>query len=310
MTEEIDWNAFGGYPKGDPRGDDGKLEQPSHNYMHGAFIVGDMGRPETAANDPIFWSFHSFIDLLWAEWQRRNNAPPPTSPEHDLIGFLEKPKHKVRDFQSTTDLEYEYKYTKQLEEAFDIRLVLRTLHRPPVRERREFLATREPVSPQPLTPHFADSMASELRKTSRVEYALPTPPAAVAAAVVRLKDLKRPTRWSYALRAYVHPKDVPFDKDGADFEHRYFADYAVLWVSHHADHDGHRHREGRAHHPPFCTVRFDVTDSLTGLTPEAISNLVLTLRYIAGPVPAGEPAPVLDLLEEVELDDVLLEGRL
>jgi hypothetical protein len=33
----------------------------------------------------------------------------------------------------------------------------------------------------------------------------------------------------------------------------------------------------------------------------------LTLRYIAAPVPAGEPAPALDLLEELELDDVLLE---
>jgi hypothetical protein len=34
----------------------------------------------------------------------------------------------------------------------------------------------------------------------------------------------------------------------------------------------------------------------------------LTLRYIAAPVPAGEPAPVLDLLEEVQVDDVLLEA--
>jgi hypothetical protein len=101
---------------------------------------------------------------------------------------------------------------------------------------------------------------------------------------------------------------VPFNRDDADFERRYFVDYVVLWVSHDEDHGEHHPAEGRAHHhPSSCTVRFDVTDSLIGLTPEAISNLVLTLRYIASPVPTREPAPVLDLLEEVELDDVLLE---
>ncbi len=308
VTEETDWNAFGGFPEGDPRGNVGRLEDGPHNYMHAFYIVGDMGSPRRAAEDPIYFSFHAFIDLLWAEWLRRNSAPPPTSPEADLRGFLEKPKHKVRDFQSTTDLGYEYKYTEQLEEAFGIIVVLPTIRRPPVRERRELIATQEALAPQPLPAVFADSMASELRRTSRVEYAFPAPPAPIAAAVVRLKDLKVPTRWSYMLRAYVHPKDVPFDKDDADFERRYFVEYVVLWVSHDEDHGGHRPPEGRAHHPSSFTVRFDVTDSLTGLTPEAISNLVLTLRYIAGPVPAGEPAPALDLLEEVELDDVLLES--
>ena len=308
VTEETDWNDFGGFPEGDPTGDFGALELPPHNYMHGFFISGLMGNPSTASEDPIYFSFHAFIDLLWAEWQRRNNAPPPTSPDHDLRGFLDKPKHKVQDFQSTTELGYEYKYTEQLEEAFGIIVVMPTVRRPPLRERRrELIAAAEPLNPQPLPPLFADSLQSELRKTSRADYSFPAPPGPTAAAVVRLQNLKVPTRWSYMLRAYVHPQDVPFAQDDADFERRYFVDYAVLWVSHHEDHDGHHSPEGRAHHPPFCTVRFDVSDSLTGLTPDAISNLVLTLRYIAAPVPAGEPAPVLDLLEEVELDDVLLE---
>jgi hypothetical protein len=307
VTEEPDWNAFGGYPKGHPTGSYGRLENPPHNYMHNDFISGEMGNPTRAARDPIYFSFHSFIDLLWAEWQRRNNAPPPTSPEADLRGFLDKPRHKVRDFQSTTDLGYEYKYTEKLEKAFDITLVLRTLRSPPVRERRELIAAQEPLQPQPLQPLFADSMESELRQTSRVQYAFPAPPASTAAALVRLQDLKVTSRWSYTLRAYVHPKDVPFDQDDADFERRYFADYLVFWVAHDEDHDVPHSPEDQAHHPPFCTVRLDVSDSLTGLTPEAVSNLVLTLYYIPGPVPAGEPAPVLDLLEGMELDDVLLE---
>ena len=312
VTEEPDWNAFGGYPKGRPppgsqMGSYGLLEWHPHNYMHEYFISGEMEDPRRAARDPIYFSFHAFIDLLWAEWQRRNNSPPPTSPGADLRGFLDKPRHKVQDFQSTTDLGYEYKYTEKLKKAFDITLVLRTLRRPPVRERRELIAAREPLQPQPLEPLFADSMESELRKTSRVQYAFPAPPAPTAAAEVRLQDLKVTLRWSYTLRAYVHPKDVPFDKDDADFERRYFVDYGVLWVAHDEEHSVHHPPEDQDHHPPFCTVRFDVSDSLTGLTPEAVSNLVLTLHYIPGLVPAGEPAPVLDLLEGMEVDDVLLE---
>jgi hypothetical protein len=274
--------------------------------MHVNFISGLMGDGDTAAEDPIYWSFHCFIDLLWAEWLRRNNAPPPTSPEADLRGFLGKPKHKVRDFQSTTDLGYEYKYTEKLEKAFRITPPVRE-RREVVAERREVVATQEALAPQPLLPLFTDTMESELRRTSRVQFAFPAPPAAVAAAVVSLQDLKMPTTWSYTLRAYVHPKDVPFDKDDADFERRYFVDYAVLWKTHGPDEDHGGDHPPEGHHPSSSTVQFDATESLTGLTPEAISNLVLTLRYIAGPVPTGQPAPVPDLLQDVELDDVLLE---
>jgi hypothetical protein len=84
VTEETDWNTFGGKPK--PRSGYGDLEKGPHNHMHVNFISGLMGDGDTAAEDPIYWSFHCFIDLLWAEWLRRNNVPPPTSPEADLIG--------------------------------------------------------------------------------------------------------------------------------------------------------------------------------------------------------------------------------
>lgn len=42
-----------------------QLEQPAHNFMHGDYVGGDMAEPSLAALDPIFWSFHAYIDLLW-----------------------------------------------------------------------------------------------------------------------------------------------------------------------------------------------------------------------------------------------------
>ena len=84
VTTETDQKLFAGYPEDDPNGDYGRLEFGPHNYMHGNFIGGKMSNPGTAAEDAIYFSFHCFIDLMWAEWQRRNANPPLTSPDEDM----------------------------------------------------------------------------------------------------------------------------------------------------------------------------------------------------------------------------------
>lgn len=66
---EDDWNLFAGDAK--PQPSYGYLENHAHNEMHG-LIGPTMGDPSSAAEDPIFWSFHTFIDLIWARWQRLN----------------------------------------------------------------------------------------------------------------------------------------------------------------------------------------------------------------------------------------------
>lgn len=304
VTDEIDWHEFGGYPKGDPRGDYGRLELGPHNYMHPNFIGGKMANPATAAEDAIYWSFHAFIDLLWAEWQRRNSAPdgslpPATSPDADLRGFLGQPKHKVRDFQQVTDLDQEYEYTDTLKGAFAVS--------PPVRARRGLLTTES------LHPLFAADLESELRKTSLARFAFQAPPIATATAMIRLRNLKVPTTGSYLLRAYVHPEDVPFKPDDPEFSQEYGIGYVALWKAHgiedeHGGHGRHAHHPPQPHHPTSCTVRFDVSRLLVGRTPGAASDFVLTLHYIPSPGPAGEPPSDPDLVKEVQLQDVLLEA--
>jgi Common central domain of tyrosinase len=58
----------------------GTLENPAHNTMHGNYIGGLMGDPSTAALDPIFWSFHAYIDLLFLQWQQTPNHAVTTDP--------------------------------------------------------------------------------------------------------------------------------------------------------------------------------------------------------------------------------------
>ncbi|MFD9570214.1 tyrosinase family protein [Streptomyces sp. NPDC059982] len=41
-----------------------------HNRVH-VWVGGHMASA-ASPNDPVFWMHHAFVDMLWAEWQRRN----------------------------------------------------------------------------------------------------------------------------------------------------------------------------------------------------------------------------------------------
>lgn len=223
--------------------------------------------------------------------------PDPTTPDGDLRGFLPKPKHKIRDFQKTTDLDFEYEYTDKLKEAFGVSQA--------PRDGRELLAA------EPLRPLFTEGLDTELRSTARAQFAMAAPPAATKTAVVRLRNLKVPTTGSYMLRAYVHPKHVAFDKTDPEFRRRYGVGYVSLWKSHgdhHGGHEGHGGHTPQPHHPTACTVRFDVTKQLAGVARGAATDLVLTLHYIPAPGPTSEPQSDAELVKEVQLQDVLLEA--
>ena len=85
-----DWNEYAGGSKTDGPFY-GAFEQPAHNDMHGTYIGGDMGDPRMAAYDPIYWSYHAFIDLQWSRWQERYDVAP-TCLDCVLRGFRGDPK--------------------------------------------------------------------------------------------------------------------------------------------------------------------------------------------------------------------------
>jgi tyrosinase len=58
----------------------GQMEQNAHDLLHDA-VAGNMGDPDTAARDPIFWLHHSNVDRLWNRWLDLNNhlLPDPAA---------------------------------------------------------------------------------------------------------------------------------------------------------------------------------------------------------------------------------------
>jgi len=298
VTRVTDQKQFAGYPEDDPTGDYGDLEFGPHNDMHSEYIKGKMGNPATAAEDPIYFSFHCFIDLMWDEWQRRNGSPAVTTPDADLRGFLDHPKHKNADFQNTLDLDYEYDLNDQLDAAFAVEV--------PDVEPDELLVV------QPLQRAFAD-LRSELRETERLQFRLAAPPPERTRMLLRIQALAVPMAGNYTIRGYLHPDDEPFDRDDEGFAEKYSVGYVAMWRAHaqpngahghgHRGHNGDEHPV--AHHPTTATIRFNATPVLAA-SDVAPADHVLTLLYIPAS-PDDDTPPPAELVEEVDLEDVVME---
>jgi tyrosinase len=71
LIQEQDWSIFAGKPDASNGfgTNPGSVESGPHTTLH-TDISRHMRNPDTAVQDPIFWSFHAGIDLVWARWQR------------------------------------------------------------------------------------------------------------------------------------------------------------------------------------------------------------------------------------------------
>lgn len=83
----FDWPEFAGYANA-TNGGYGNFESMVHNPMHSTYIGGDMNDPSRAAYDPIFYSFHSYIDLIFEQYLEENGKNGITSLDYFLRGEL------------------------------------------------------------------------------------------------------------------------------------------------------------------------------------------------------------------------------
>jgi hypothetical protein len=203
MTDLIrthsDWNVFAGGPV-DLNEFYGAFEQPSHNDMHFTYIGGSMADPTEAAMDPIYWSFHAFIDMQWDRWQKVYNKPP-TSQAKVLRGFPNAPTGALT--VDVTELGYFYTH-------------------PP-----------ESIAPIPPTPEVAKlnpravPLRTALAGAERAvavwggegpfTFKLPTPTGTFHRADLWFDDVRTPQTLSYRMEVFIHPadrNDQPADSAG------------------------------------------------------------------------------------------------
>ena len=294
IVGEGNQQQFAGYPRGSSAGNYGRLEAGPHNYMHPDYIGGLMASSSTAAQDPIYWSFHCFIDLLWDQWQQRNGHPASTSPDTNLRGFLNQPLHKIRDFDSVVALGSEYDYNEKLKEAFA------SLPQP--------LAGEAGLA-RSLEPLFSDRFES-LVATRSLQWKLPRTLELPRRRMICLRDIPIPATGSYTLLVYLHPASVLLRDSTPEIRGKYFAGYATMWQAHGGpghSHDNAHHHGHEPLHVPFATLRFEVTELLNNIASVSADDLRLTIIYRPSPDAKGKPQQSLETMRELRLEDAQLE---
>jgi len=190
ILDNDDWEEFGGGTPGF-----GELESQPHNHMHGDFISGSMGNPSTAAEDPIYWAFHCYLDLLWDKWQKKHGKPPSS-----LTALLRGMPDgmKVEDVISV-ESQLGYTYMKD-----EINLAINEVEAGALEsddDNRIFSMDLD-------IPELKSSQSPRLYFSS----------------------VKVPANRSYRADLYLHPKSVPFEND--DSFDKYKFDYFVMWRTH------------------------------------------------------------------------------
>jgi Common central domain of tyrosinase len=203
----------------------GALEQPAHNTMHDSYIGGDMAQPSFAALDPIFFSFHCYLDLLWAQWQERFDTD--TDLEARLCGLFKDREHlpehrfRVKDLLDTKQLGYIYEYTPG-----------------------EPAPARPAVAAIPLFPahpafDFVVSARKEPELVRTLDITIPEP--GVEAAHLLLTGMNVTTPFSYSADIYLTPAGEELRLEDREFRATHLADLLYFWRTHHGGHDGRAH---------------------------------------------------------------------
>jgi tyrosinase len=77
ILDEQSFERFGGLDC-EPLSAGGDLEN-AHGTVH-TWVGPTMGSPH-AAEDPLFWFHHAYVDKLWHDWQQRHSGEPPCPTE-------------------------------------------------------------------------------------------------------------------------------------------------------------------------------------------------------------------------------------
>jgi tyrosinase len=223
--------SFGGFAGGqmDCQGQFGEgfggLEQPMHNTMHDTFVAGKLADPGTAAQDPIFFVFHCYLDLLWAQWQEHNATD--TDLDARLCGLFitgdhspTGPRFRVRDTLDTTAMGYVYAYTPG-----------------PVAPEAPVPADAQfPTHP---AVDFVPSAVAEPAVVRSLEFTVP-PLADVGAARLQLTHVAVTTPFSYGADVYLLAADADLHTRSRAFRTAHLVNVLNFWRAHHS-HADNRH---------------------------------------------------------------------
>lgn len=253
MIYFLDWPEFGGYPSGSA-GNYGALEAQIHNYMHDEYVGGFMKDPRTAGLEPVFYSFHAFLDYSFERWIEEHGSESITSSKYFMRGEQDDDLPKPDGFSEGTGTKRPGKYTKNMGRGdiyFDTR-----------KQGYAYQAGRDgefipkAIIQSLLDKHaqagfhfgegsmslFSDlisfgSSAAAAEPKAVLHGDLRVPPQ-ITNANVTIKRRADTEDYSFQADIYLHPKSVDADISNAEFRNKYLAASTAYWAlsDHHHGH--------------------------------------------------------------------------
>jgi tyrosinase-like protein len=225
----------------------GALESPYHNNMHDG-MGPTMENPATAVEDPVFWSFHAFIDQIYQRWQCAHQKLPVCQ-DCNFRGMTDR---KVKD---VIDIEQQlgYLYDNVPSCSPKQTMALAAFGAAASRGSMSTLAAADSDSHErrivlaPAPPFKKKAAAAAPPPFGVYQFALTIPEEGFKTADIVVSGLPVSTMFSYSGRVYLYPAATAFKPDDADFARRYKVGELGVWArpvepagahAEHADHGG------------------------------------------------------------------------
>jgi tyrosinase len=225
----------------------GALEGQIHNPMHGSFIGGLMGNPASAAEDPIFYSFHAFIDVVWWCWQQMPKRVSDSCLKCKLCGlYRNQNRQEPWTAGNTIDvniapLGYTYDFTP-------------------------------PSAPSQLAMHPAVPLLMErgqaVLQLKSVDIRVPDSRA--NRALLSLDGIANRNEITFDLLVFLSPKSEPIDPRSPDFLQNRLASHISVWQIHHGTRGSHHHGHGA---PDQMHGVLDLTNAIRALSDKAAGEI-------------------------------------
>jgi hypothetical protein len=217
LVQDDDWSLFAGKPDAsDGFGENpGSLESGPHNTLH-TNISRSMESPGSAALDPIFWSFHAYIDVMWTRWQRlfvTDQKPQPFVDGAALLWFRDR-SYPVSSTAKTSDYNYAYDFDYSIDGPA-----------PAVVAAQSISIQAPPKSVAALSSVASAARSASFKPASRV--------APTSRSVLRLAGIRVFRDKSYAVDVYVHPPGIDLASLSAEARRPFLVRKVSLWRAHH-----------------------------------------------------------------------------
>ena len=275
-VRERDWTLFAGEPKS-TGGTYGNVEDEPHNALH-PLIGPTMGDPGTAAEDPVYWSFHAYIDLIWARWQRLH---PDAFECGGCTLWLEPASFTVVETARTEDFGYDYDYDFSIDTPVSPSAILVGSATNDV-EIQSFSARSLNARPNPEWFEQQTQTFTEERRFLRLQ------------GVQTFDDL------TYQLNIYVHPDGLNLESLSREQRLQYLVRTKTIWRSHHGLNAENLANDGHEMHSR-TSVLVDLSEQT-----EALEKDQWTISVIAESMP-NVPAGTSNYDEQKAQEDLRLE---